>query len=422
MTQTKRLSLGLAIALVAGNMIGSGIYLLPASIAAIGSSSMIGWGVALVGALVIAGVLSRLAVLLPSSEEGALDWVRDAFGAPVGFVNAALYWISCPISVMAIGLAVTGYAGAIFPPLTASPFATVTTTITLIWAMIGLNLIGPRVVARFEGWSLAIGLLPVLAVGLLGWLWFDPEVFVQAWNPSGKPVLGELSGTVLTVFWAFLGLESAVMVATLVDNPERNLPRATLGGVALAGIIYIAACAAIMGLVPLGPLGKSTAPFELATTAMFGAATGTLVALCAAFKASGTLGGWVLITGRTLPGLKGTSSHNPNKVMLASGIPMSIAVAATSSPTLAGQFTLLTNVAVVLNMLFYIVACVLLIRVDRRPISLGMASVGIGFAAWIVSLSGKTLLEWTAAITIGAIAIYLILNRMPRARSATVQA
>jgi preprotein translocase subunit SecY len=130
----------------------------------------------------------------------------------------------------------------------------------------------------------------------------------------------------------------------------------------------------------------------------------------------------VLITGRTLPGLKGTSSHDPNKVMLASGIPMSIAVAATSSPTLAGQFTLLTNVAVVLNMLFYIVACVLLIRVDRRPVSLAMATLGIGFAIWIVSLSGKTLLEWTAAITIGAMAIYLILSRIPHAQDEPAQA
>lgn len=411
MSEGRKLSLGLAIALVAGNMIGSGIYLLPASLAATGSSSIIAWAVALVGALVLAAVFSRLAVQLPASTGGALDWVRDAFGAPIGFVNAAIYWMTCPISVMAISLAVTGYVGSLVPALVSSPFATVSTAIAAIWAMICLNLFGPRLVARTEAFALILGLLPVFAVALLGWAWFDAQAFSAAWNPSGEPVIGALPTTVLNIFWAFLGFESAIIVASLVDRPDRNLPRATIGGVALAGAIYIAACAAMMGIVPLDTLGQSTAPFAAATAAMFGAATGMFVALCATLKALGTLAGWVLMTGRTLPGADGHPSHAHSRVMIASGVLMSLGVAATASPTLAEQFTLITNVAVVLNIFFYASGCILLVWIDRRPASIALACAGIAFGLWILALSGTLMLEIAAGAVLLATLAYLLVSR-----------
>lgn len=416
MVEGRKLGLGLAIALVAGNMIGSGIYLLPSGMAATGSSSIIAWAVALTGALVLAAVFSRLAVQLPASAGGALDWVRDAFGAPVGFVNAAIYWMTCPVSVMAISLAVAGYLGSLVPALIASPFATVVTAIAAVWAMIGLNLLGPRLIARTEALALVLGLLPVFAVALLGWFWFDAEAFTAAWNPSGKPVVGALPTNVLNVFWAFLGFESAIVVASLVDRPDRNLPLATIGGVALAGAIYITACAAMMGIVPLETLGKSTAPFAAATAVMFGAATGMLVALCATIKALGTLAGWVLMTGRTLPSADGHTSHAHNRIMIASGVLMSVGIAATASPTLAEQFTLITNVAVVLNIVFYVSGCALLIWIDKRPMSMALAGAGIAFGLWIVALSGRLLLEIAAGAAVLAMLGYLTVSR----RTATV--
>ena len=414
MSHPKTLGLGLAIALVAGNMIGSGIYLLPASLAGIGSSSMIGWAVALFGALLFGGVFSLVSMRLIGNEGGVLDQIRDVLGRPAGFVAACLYWVNCVVGNIAIALAVTGYAGALAPALTHSPATTAATTIAALWLIIAINLAGPRLVARFEAWTLAIGLLPIAAVGVLGWLWFDSIQFSAAWNPSGEPVLATLPNAVLTVFWAFLGLESVVIVASLVDDPARNIPRATLGGIALAGAVYIAACAAMLGIVPLEQLRDSTAPFADTTTLMFGAATGGLVALCAALKAAGTLGGWVLLTSRTLPGRDGTSRLDPSRVMIGSGVFMSLAVVATSSPTIAEQFTLLTNAAVVLTLIVYIAASVVLIRIDPRPAARGLAIAAIAFAVWIVSLSGLALLKWSLGLTLGAILLYLILSRVPR--------
>jgi arginine:agmatine antiporter len=414
MSHPKKLGLGLAIALVAGNMIGSGIYLLPASLAGIGSSSMIGWGVALFGALLFGGVFSLVSMRLVGNEGGVLDQVRDVLGTPTGFVAACLYWVNCVVGNIAIALAVTGYTGVLLPALTQSPATTAATTIAALWLIIAINLAGPRLVARFEAWTLAIGLLPIAAVGLVGWFWFDSIQFSAAWNPGGEPVLATLPNAVLTVFWAFLGLESVVIVASLVDDPARNIPRATLGGIALAGAVYIAACAAMLGIVPLEQLLDSTAPFADTTTMMFGAATGGFVALCAALKAAGTLGGWVLLTSRTLPGREGTSRIDPSRVMIGAGVFMSLAVIATSSPTIAEQFTLLTNAAVVLTLIVYIAASVVLIRIDPRPGPRALALAAIAFAVWIVSLSGVALLQWSLGLTLGAMLLYLALNRLPK--------
>lgn len=406
--QERRLNLGLAIALVAGNMIGSGIYLLPASIASIGSSSLIAWLLTLGGALLFGGVFSLLALHLTSGDAGLLDQVREMLGLPAGFVSAAVYWVNCVVGNIAIALAVTGYLGALLPPLAASSARTALTTIAILWVIIGINLLGPRLVARFEAWTLAVGLLPIAAVALIGWGSFDADLFAAAWNPSGEPIAAGLPNAVLTLFWAFLGLETVGIVAALVDRPERNVPLATFGGILLAGAIYIAACSAMFGIIPVDRLRESTAPFADTTAIMFGGATGALIALCAALKAAGTLAGWVLLTARTLPGSSGLGRHSPRRVMLASGVLMTGMVVATSSPTIAEQFTILTNAAVVLTLIVYSAACLALIVADRRPWARLLALAAIGFAAWIVILSGKTLLLWSLAVVTAPMLVLLV--------------
>ena len=98
------------------------------------------------------------------------------------------------------------------------------------------------------------------------------------------------------VFWAFTGLESASVAAAVVENPERNVPIATIAGVLIAALIYIAASIVIFGLAPAADIAASNAPFALAAAKMLGPVAGPLVALCGGLKALGTLAGWVLMT------------------------------------------------------------------------------------------------------------------------------
>ena len=94
--------------MVVSIMIGSGVYLLPAGLGAIGSISILGWIIAAAGATLLAGVFSCLAVLKPGSA-GLFSYVGDALGPAAGFVSAVLYWFACWIGGVAVALAVAGY-------------------------------------------------------------------------------------------------------------------------------------------------------------------------------------------------------------------------------------------------------------------------------------------------------------------------
>ena len=122
----KKMGPFLATMLVAGGMIGSGIYLLPASLAATGSISLLGWVLAILGAALLAGVFSTLAVLRPQAA-GLFAQIADAFGPGVGFVAGLLYWI--PVANVPIALAITGYLSFFFPQVATGPAATATTVL-----------------------------------------------------------------------------------------------------------------------------------------------------------------------------------------------------------------------------------------------------------------------------------------------------
>jgi arginine:agmatine antiporter len=294
-TPAGRLGLGLATVLMAGNLIGSGIYLLPATLATIGSISIFGWVIAAIGALVLAGVFSLMMIVRPT-EDGLADIVRAALGPYWGFQSSLLYWLACWLANIAIALAVVGYLTVPFPVLD-QPLSSATATVAVIWLLTGIAMLGPRAIGRTHTLTLAIGLVPLLAVGVLGWLWFDPQLFARSWNVSGQPASEAVFGSLVSVFWAFVGVECAAMVARMVQNPARNVPLATMGGVGIAALVYMFASTAIFGMVPAELLASSSAPFALAVDGILGPAAAGLVAMCAILKASGTLGGWVLVTG-----------------------------------------------------------------------------------------------------------------------------
>ena len=103
-------------ALVVGNMIASGIFLLPASLAPYGLNSIVAWLVTAAGALFIAAVCAALGRVYPSAC-GPYDYARIAFGELAGFVVAWVYWISIWVSNAAIATASISYLSDFFPAL-----------------------------------------------------------------------------------------------------------------------------------------------------------------------------------------------------------------------------------------------------------------------------------------------------------------
>jgi arginine:agmatine antiporter len=386
--------------LVAGNVVGSGLFLLPASLAAIGSASLIGWAISAAGAMALAGVFAVLGVIRPDPD-GLVRYPADGLHPWLGFVAWLFYWVSCWFGNVAIAIAAVGYL-AVFLPQLIGPWPTALAAVALVWLMALANLRGPRLVAWFSGSTLLIGLVPIVAAIGFGFAAFDPAVFLGSWNVSGKPLGQVIPGSLVLIFWAYLGLESATIAARAIDNPRRNLPIATVGGVALASLIYAAATAAVMGVIPAVELAQSTAPFADVVSRLVGPLAGALVAACALIKTLGTLGGWMLVAAEAgrCGGASGylpkalvaedPASRLPVRGVLLTAVLMSLTSLATLSPTLTRQFNALINVAVLANMATYLLCALALMRfaADLEP--------GRRYGAWALAGLAAVFCLWTS--------------------------
>jgi arginine:agmatine antiporter len=434
----KKIGAFAATMMVVSMMMGSGVYLLPAGLGVIGSISLLGWVAATIGAAMVAGVFSLLVILKPGGA-GLFSYVGDALGPGAGFVSAVLYWFATWIGGVAVALAVAGYLS-VFLPVVAKPPGLTIATIAIVWLLICANMLGARFVARIQGVSLAVGLAPVLLIAIFGWFYFHPAIFTASWNVSGESFVAVVPRSVVMVFWAFLGIECAIVLAPLVRNPARDVPIASLGGLAIAAAIYMSASAAIMGILPAGVLAKSSAPFAAAVVPMLGAGVAAAVAMCAMLKASGTLGVVILgsVTTADSPSMLG-QLRNPSAPqeggtvspasLIFTGISMSLVVAASASPTLARQFTIVADLTVVICVYVYVAACVALLRMSSavpQGMRLWVRALAAGallFCVALIAASESDLLIWSVgAIAIGVLAYVPVQLRRLRILSAAAGA
>lgn len=390
-------------------MIGSGIYVLPATLGKIGSVTVLGWVISGLGAMLLASVFVLLCRLRPTSV-GMIHQIKDGVGRFFGFHASLLYWVGGWIGNVAIALAATGYLSVFFPILEdRAPRGLC--TVAVIWLMLMVNLTGPRRVADFQTVTLLIGLIPVVGVAVLGWYAFDPAVFVNSWNVTGKSDLQVIPESLALIFWAFVGLESASVAAAVVSNPVRNVPVATLGGVLTAVVVYTAASAVLSGVMPAAALAQSAAPFADVTARWIGPAAALLVAGCAVLKALGTLSGWLLVTTEgprsgaasgVFPRLFQEDGHGVprrNLYIVASLMTM-IVVLSSVVPTLEAAFTRLINLATLLYLVIYIYCCAGLWRVTPHWGARGVAVLAGLFCGWAVYASDTQQLLLLSLITV----------------------
>jgi len=378
----------LATFVVANNMIGSGFFLLPATLAKSGGVTALSWLLATVLAVVLGNVFARLARDYPGLTSPD-DYVRPSLGRDMGFLATTLYWISSWIGNNAIAVAAFGYL-VILLPVGDGEGMRLLGQLVLIWLMFALNLMGPRQIARFQSLCVVLGLLPVAAVLIWGWGSFDTGLYREAWNVSGESDAAVVFGSLAPIFWAFVGLETGAMVAGVVRDPERNVPLATMGGILIAGVIYLASSVLMMGIVPVDQLAASSAPFAMVAGQMFGAWAIPIIAAAAALKATGTLGGWMLVSGESgaraaqrgyLPSIFGRLRDNGSAgwCLFIVALSMSVLAMLTLSPSVSGQFETLIEMVVILVVMAYVAAGLsLMLGTPKRQATRSDRVVGMG--------------------------------------------
>lgn len=280
-------------ALVTGNMIGSGIFLLPATLAGIGSISILGWLLTASGALLMATIFARLGYLLPQTG-GAYAFCREAFGKFVAFQVVFNYWIQSWVGNAAIVLAFVGYISFFYPPIAAQPLYSFALATATLWFLTFVNSLGLREAGWVQILTTFLKLLPLLVIIVVG-VWSINTEHFSAFNQSNKSDFFALMDATTLTLWSFIGLEAATIPAGSAKDPQRNIPRATIYGTLIAAVFYLLSTVVIFGLVPLNTLASSHAPYADAARLILGQHGAELIALGAAISAFGALNGWILV-------------------------------------------------------------------------------------------------------------------------------
>src|SRR6476660_9544204 len=291
MDTPKKMTLMQLTILVAVNMMGSGIIMLPTNMAQVGAISLLSWGVTAVGSMAIAYAFAQCG-LFHQREGGMSAYAEDAYGKPGYFNVFFLYFLSLAIGNVAIAISAVGYLSTFFPSLSATPIATCLSVIALLWLTTVANFGGPSVTGRIGSITVWGVIIPVGLLSVIGWLWFSGEIFSAAWNPKGLTLLQGMGSSISLTLWAFLGMESAAQNSDAVENPKQNVPLACLFGTLGAAVIYVLSTTVIQGIVPNAELAESPGPFGLVYAKMFGPTVGTIVMALAILACLGSLLGW----------------------------------------------------------------------------------------------------------------------------------
>lgn len=286
----------MATSLVVGNMIGSGIFLLPASLAPYGGIGIVGWLITSTGAILLAIVFARLARRVPKAG-GPYAYARAGFGDFAGFFVAWGYWISMLATNAAIAVAFVSYLTVFWPTLGQAPGLAAFTALGAIWFLTALNAAGIRNGGVAQVLTVVMKVIPLLAIGIIG-LWYIRPGQLSFAAVEGQAPLGAVNATVALTLWAFLGLESATIPAESVRYPDRTIPRATLLGTGATAVVYILSTVAVVGIVPNAALAQSTAPFADAGRMIWGRWAGYTMGLGAIVSCFGALNGWILVQGQ----------------------------------------------------------------------------------------------------------------------------
>jgi len=413
-----------------GNMIGSGVFLLPASLAPYGGLSIVGWLITATGSVLVALVFARLARIHPVAG-GLYAYTRRAFGDLPGFLVAWGYWISAWSANAALAVAFVGYLDPFFPGMVRNPASAGAAAIAALWLLTAVNIIGIRAAARVQIVTTALKILPLLLIGIAGLFVLNPSHF--AVTPTEGASVGANIFVVMTLtLWAFLGLEVATIPAGSIRDPRRTIPRATMTGVLVAATLYLVATIGVMGVIPPSTLGSSSAPFADAARALFGDTAAALVAIGAAISCFGALNGWILVVGQ-LPlaiardglfpaAFARLSSRGTPAVGLAIGGVLTTALIATNySRGLVALFTfiiLLSTLSTLVPYVFCSLASFLIAEPGpekrARAVPAGaavIAALAFVYAMAAIGGAGQETVYWGFLLLLAGLPVYVFVKR-----------
>ncbi len=408
-------------AMSAGVMIGSGVFLLPAVLAPYGSISFLGWLLTSMGAIVIALTLGRLAGRT-SESGGFYVYVRDAFGELAGFAVGWSYWLSIVFAIAAISVAFAGYLGALIPQLAGNNLLQGVVAAVMIWLITGINIRGVAEAAVTQLIMTVLKIIPLLMIVGLGLAVGDASN-IPEFNPQGIPAYKALAASALLTMWAFVGIEAGVVAAEDVRDASRTIPRAVITATLSVAVLYIAATAAVMLLVPPAQLAVSEAPFSAAAT-QFGAWGPPMIAIGALISTAGSLNGNIFLGGQMAMAAardgaapSGLSFRNaggaPSRALLMSSGFATALIVLNYADGLVAAFTFLIAMSTLATLLPYALSALAELRFSigkAKPWAM-IAIIALAYSLIAMAGAGLTTLFWGAVLIVAGLPVFYFSKR-----------
>ena len=423
MANNSKMSVTQLTLLTALNMMGSGIIMLPTKLAQVGTFSIVSWLVTATGSTALAYAFAKCG-MLSRNKAGMGCYAEYAFGKSGSFMANYTYCVSLLIANIAIAISAVGYGIALFD-IHLSPVETCLATIAVLWICTVLNFKGASItgaLSSFTAWGV---ILPVGFLSFFGWYWFSPDLYIASWNPHHIPTFDAVSSSIAMTLWAFLGLESACANAEAVENPEKNVPKAVMCATLGVAVIYILSTNVAAGIVNNEALVNSTAPFGLVFSTIFDGTIGKIVMAMMVLSCSGSLLSWQFTIARVFKASaddgyfphwfsKVTKDDAPIVGMLIIVCTQTLMALMTISPSLYKQFNTLVNLAVVTNIMPYILsmaAVFVMVKVEhvnphQATFIKTIAFIGALYSFYALYASGFSAMTYGSLVTFAGWTLY----------------
>jgi APA family basic amino acid/polyamine antiporter len=414
--QSQRLGRFMSLAMVVGTVIGSGIYLLPATLAPYGPNILWAFALTIGGTMCLAITFARMARTIPG---GPFVYVGKAFGDLPASVTMWSYLVSQWSGVAAVAIAVSGALGFILP-WTASGVGLIVTSLAVIVSLLAINLTGVRSAGSVQVITTLIKIIPLVAVVLLVLGRFVEAKPVEALAPVPITLAGIAAAAALMLF-SLTGFESATVTANVTEDATDTVPKATILGTGFTGIIYLAATIAVLMLLPSALAAKSSAPFADAIAPLLGDVAGALVAAIAAVSAYGTCNALLLLSGEVARSVATAGDMPPhfartNKV----GAPIfglcigatiaSVLVLASGSDDFVPIYVFITLLSSVASLILYAVCAASAIKLRIGGIMLALLALAYALVMFVGAGAEATL--WGLALAAIGIPVRTLSRRI----------
>lgn len=417
--------------LVISNMIGSGIFILPATLAMFGSISLFGWIFTGIGSIILAFVFAKLSRIKPMVG-GPYAYCREALGDFIGFQVAFCYWIAALVAIAGTVISGIAYLNVFFPAIANKNVALIL-SIAALWLITALNILGIRETKISVLITTALKVFPLLAICIFGLFYINFHNLTASFNITGKSNFSALASSAMITLWAFVGFETATVPTEYIKKPERTIPLGTMLGTMITTVLYVWGTLVVMGIVSNATLVKSATPFAIATKVIFGNWSIGILGIIVAISALSNCIGWVLMQGQipmavAQDGLfpkvfaKTNKKLIPINGLVISSILMTVFMLMTLSDKLIDQFNSLVEFSTILFLFVYVYSMIAALFIFIRHyqsrserlrlfILCGIGLLAFLYALWTIIGAGEKMVFYGSFVLFGCGPIYIIIKK-----------